>query len=138
MADQSKTSDEQELLRAVLSSPAVGVPQHADDESRETWLERRAAQAEAYGQFVANSNIYWPGTGTLVFTPGSQVPIEHVEKWELETAGVVDRVATAAQARKGIHPSQFVIRQQAAHEGDSSGSGDSSSPAKTTAVKKSS
>lgn len=98
---KQRTDDEQELLRALVSGPAVGVPQHADAETRKTFTERRMAQREAYGQYVADGPIYWPGTGILVFTEGMQVPLEHVEKWELEAAGMVHRVASPALARVG-------------------------------------
>jgi hypothetical protein len=98
---KQRTDDERELLRALVSGPAVGVPQHADAATRETFTERRMAQREAYGQFIADGPIYWPGTAILVFTEGQAVPIEHVEKWELEEAGMVHRVASAKLARAG-------------------------------------
>lgn len=101
MAEQTTTDDERELLRALVSGPAVGVPQYADEQTRTTFTDRRMAQREMYGQFVADGPIYWPGTGILVFTEGMQVPVEHVEKWELETAGVVHRVASPKLARAG-------------------------------------
>lgn len=113
MADSSKKTEENELLQALLSAPAVGTPHAADDETRETWLQRRHDQAEAYGQFLANGPIYVPGTGTLAFTTDAQVPIEHVEKWHLEDAGLVRRVAQPAEARRGVHPSAYVIRKSA-------------------------
>lgn len=98
---KQRTDDERELLRALVSGPAVGVPQHADAETKKTFTERRMEQREAYGQFVADGPIYWPGTGILVFTEGQPVPMEHVEKWELETAGMVHRVASPKLARAG-------------------------------------
>ncbi len=101
MAEQSKAEHGEGELRALLSAPAVGVPQHANAEVRQTFADRRAAQREAYGQFVADHEIYWPGTSTLVFTTGQQVPMEHVEKWDLETNGMVHRVASPALARAG-------------------------------------
>lgn len=102
MAEQKqRTDDEQELLRALVSGPAVGVPQHADEETRRTHQDRRMAQLEAYGQWIATSKIFWPGTSILVFSKGMQVPVEHVEMWELETAGVVQRVASPKLARVG-------------------------------------
>ncbi len=101
MAEQTKDESEREQLRALLSGPAVGVPQTADPATRETFQSRRMDQLEAYGQFVAISPIYWPGTGTLVFNEGSQVPVEHVEKWLLEEAGLVQRVASPRLARAG-------------------------------------
>ena len=104
MAASKSTNDQElvELQRALLTAPTVDVPhQEADDETVRAFMKRRAAQREAYGQFTANSDIYDPMGGTLVFTPGMPVPLEHVEKWDLESAGVVNRVATADEARKG-------------------------------------
>lgn len=101
MAEQSKTQHGEDELRALLSAPAVGVPQHATAEERETHHDRRMAQREAYGQFVADCPIYWPGTGILVFTEGQSVPVEHVEKWDLELAGAVHRIADVRLARAG-------------------------------------
>ncbi len=102
MAEQEMNNgDDRELMRALLSGPAVGVPHAADEATRETFSERRMGQREAYGQFVATGDIYWPGTGTLVFTEGMQVPIEHVEKWLLEDADLVQRVASPRLARAG-------------------------------------
>lgn len=98
---KQRTDDERELLRALVSGPAVGVPQHADAATKETFTERRMAQREAYGQFIAKGPIYWPGTGILVFTEGQPVPMEHVEKWELEAADMVQRVASPKLARAG-------------------------------------
>jgi hypothetical protein len=100
-ASNSNTDDERELLAALMSAPAVGVPHAADEETRTTYMDRRRAQAEAYGQFVAKGPIYWPGTGTLVFNTGHAVPLEHVEKWELELADLVERVASPELARVG-------------------------------------
>jgi hypothetical protein len=100
-ADPQGGADEQELLRALVSGPAVGVPQHADEQTRKTFQDRRMGQREAYGQFVADGDIYWPGTGTLVFTQGMAVPMEHVEKWLLEEAGLVHRVASPRLAAAG-------------------------------------
>jgi hypothetical protein len=100
VAEQKAEHGEGEL-RALLSAPAVGVPQHAPAAVRQSFMERRAAQREAYGQFVADAEIYWPGTSTLVFTTGQQVPMEHVEKWDLEANGMVHRVASPALARAG-------------------------------------
>jgi hypothetical protein len=102
VAEQTdKDESEREQLRALLSGPAVGMPQAADTQARMTYQNRRMDQMEAYGQFVADGPIYWPGTGTLVFNEGQQVPVEHVEKWDLETAGLVHRVASAKLARAG-------------------------------------
>jgi hypothetical protein len=98
---KSKANDQElvELQRALVTSPTVGIPV-ADEETVKTFHSRRAEQREAYGQFVANSDIYPPDGTVLVFTKGTPVPVEHVEKWDLETAGVVDRVATPEEARR--------------------------------------
>ncbi len=98
---QTMHDDEKALLRALVSGPAVGVPQHADEGVRETFTERRMAQREAYGQYIAAGPIYVPGTGTLAFNKDQQVPIEHVEKWMLVEADMVHRVASAELARAG-------------------------------------
>ena len=116
-----KQDDERELLRALVSGPAVGVPQHADEGVRETFTERRMAQREAYGQFVADGDVFWPGTGILVFTTGMPVPTEHVEKWDLELAGVVHRIASPRLARAGA-------RFPAGDGGQLAGDGDSEVP----------
>lgn len=100
-ASKSNIDDERELLTALMSSPAVGVPHAADEQTRTTYMDRRRAQTEAYGQFVAKGPIYWPGTGILVFATGHAVPLEHVEKWDLELADLVERVATPELARAG-------------------------------------
>jgi hypothetical protein len=100
----SKSTNDQELVelqRALLTAPTVDVPHNeADQETVRAFMQRRAAQREAYGQFKANSDIYDPMGGTLVFTPGMPVPLEHVEMWGLEETGLVERVATPAEARK--------------------------------------
>jgi hypothetical protein len=112
------TDDDRELARALVSGPAVGVPQHADEETRTTFLDRRMAQREAYGQFIATSPIYWPGTGILVFNTGNPVPMEHVEKWLLEEAGVVQRIASPRLAAAGA---RFPANQGGQLPGDGGG-----------------
>jgi hypothetical protein len=99
----SKSSGDQELVelqRALLSGPTTGLPL-ADPETRKTVADRRAAQMEAYGQYVANQQIFHPDDNILAFDAGHPVPLEHVEKWRLEETGHVDRVATAEEARAG-------------------------------------
>jgi hypothetical protein len=92
-----------EMQRALLSGPTSDVPQTGGDEdATRAYMERRAAQREAYGQFIAESDIYDPMGNSLVFTAGMQVPTEHVEKWDLEATGHVRRVATAEEARKAF------------------------------------
>ena len=98
---KSKGNDQElvELQHALLSGPTVDVP-YADEATKSSYAERRAAQREAYGQFVAVENIQDPEGNSLVFTAGMQVPVEHVEKWLLEETGKVERVATPEEARK--------------------------------------
>ncbi len=105
MTSTSKKNNDQELVdlqRAMLSGPTVGVP-HAEGntDTVRAYLARRAEQREVYGQFVATEDIYEPGGSALTFTNGMPVPIEHVEKWDLETAGMVERVASQDDARRG-------------------------------------
>lgn len=101
----TQADDDQELAelqRQVLASPSVGLPKGADQATLRTFVERRRAQAEAYGQFVALGDIYEPFTQDKAFTAGMQVPIEHIEKWDLEAAKLVTRVASPELARKGL------------------------------------
>jgi hypothetical protein len=106
VASTSKSNADQELVemqRALLSGPTVGVPhQERDPDAVRTFMDRRAAQHEAWGQFVADEDIFDPMGNALVFTAGMQVPVEHVEKWDLEATGKVKRVATADEARRGF------------------------------------
>lgn len=94
-----------EMQRALLSGPTTDIP-HAegDQDAVRTFLDRRAAQREAYGQFVAEEDIFHPMGNSLVFTQGMQVPLEHVEMWDLEALGKVRRVATAEEARRNYRP----------------------------------
>jgi hypothetical protein len=98
---QRSAADEEliELQRQVLSSPGVGVPRGVDEDGIVRWQERRAAQREAYGQFVAADSIYIGNA--LAFAPGMAVPVEHVERFNLEATGQVERVATPELARAG-------------------------------------
>lgn len=100
MADQKNRGGDDEL-RMLLSAPAVGVPHAADEATRQSYVDRILSQREHYGQFRATGPIYVPGTGTLAFATHAEVPMEHVEKWELERAGLVARVATPEDARAG-------------------------------------
>lgn len=90
-----------ELQRALLSSPTTGVPATGDPEARKAYLGRRAAQREHYGQFVAASDIFDPDGSALIYTAGSAVHLEHVERWGLEETGMVERVASPELARRG-------------------------------------
>ena len=93
------------MQRALLSGPTTEIP-HAegDPDAVKTFLDRRAAQREAYGQFIAEEDIFHPMGNSLVFTKGMQVPVEHVEMWDLEALGKVRRVATAGEARRSYRP----------------------------------
>lgn len=102
---QKSAADQElvELQKALLSGPTTDIPHgEPDQEVVRAFIKRRADQREAYGQFVANEHIYDPMGNTLAFTKGMQVPIEHVEKWDLESTGHVTRTATAEEARKGF------------------------------------
>jgi len=91
------------MQRALLSGPTVGLPHNeGDPEVKRAFLSRREAQREAYGQFVAEEDVYDPDGIGLVFSAGMQVPVEHVEKWDLEAHGKVKRVASAEEARRGF------------------------------------
>jgi hypothetical protein len=99
------TSDaDQELLElqrsALTHGHAAGLPAGvADPAAIATWEQRREAQREAYGQFVAAGPIYHGNA--LAFNTGQQVPLEHVIKWRLVEQQMVNRVATPELARAG-------------------------------------
>ncbi len=102
-----KGAGDQELaeLTALLSGPTVDTPHNEPNpEVRQTFMERRMQQREAYGQFVAEVDIYDPEGSIVVFTAGQAVPVEHVERWRLEEAGMVNRVASPEEARKVFRP----------------------------------
>lgn len=82
-------------VNAGVSADAVA----ADPQAVKVWEMRRAAQREAYGQFVALAPIHY--AGVLVFNTGQQVPLEHVINYDLEDQELVARVATPEQARVG-------------------------------------
>jgi len=94
-----------DLQRAmsVQGTTVAGLPSGAsvaaDPEALKAWEARRAAQREAYGQFVANCDI-WIGNAP-VFVTGQQVPLEHVINYDLEAREQVNRVATPELARVG-------------------------------------
>jgi hypothetical protein len=104
MAELSEADRElMELSRSALTQGhAAGLPSGAaaaDPAAITTWEARRAAQREAYGQFVAADTIYLGGTPA--FGKGQQVPLEHVIRFDLESQELVHRVATPEQARAG-------------------------------------
>lgn len=92
-----------ELQRsAATQGHAAGLPSGpaaADPSTITTWQARRAAQREAWGQFVANGPIHIGNA--LAFNAGSQVPLEHVIKYQLEEQNLVNRVATPEMAQVG-------------------------------------
>jgi ribosomal 50S subunit-recycling heat shock protein len=104
MAEMSEADRElMELQRSTLTQGhAAGLPSGAaasDPDAITTWEARRAAQREAYGQFVAAGPITLGNAPA--FQAGQQVPLEHVIKFNLEEQELVHRVATPEQARLG-------------------------------------
>lgn len=94
-----------ELQRAmsVQGTTVAGLPSGAavaaDPEAIKTWEARRAAQREAYGQYVANGPIFIGNC--QVFAAGQQVPLEHVINYDLVEREQVNRVASPELARAG-------------------------------------
>jgi hypothetical protein len=102
----AQSADDQELMELSRSSHVSGyaadVPTGAaaaDPDVISTWQQRRAAQREAYGQYVALDMIHI--AGVPVFAPGQQVPLEHVIRFGLFDQELVAKVATPEQARAG-------------------------------------
>ncbi len=102
------TDEDQELMelqRAMSQSGATvaGLPSGAavaaDPEVIRNWELRRSAQRAAYGQFVANGDIYIGNC--MTFASGQPVPLEHVIRFDLEATGQVNRVADEDLARQG-------------------------------------
>lgn len=102
------TDTDQELLelqRALSASGAApaGLPSGAavaaDPEVIRTWELRLAAEREAYGQYVADGDI-WIGN-CMTFASGQPVPLEHVIRFQLDERHQVNRVATPEMARVG-------------------------------------
>lgn len=92
-----------DMQRALLTGPTADIP-HAETDLDvvRAFIKRRADQREAYGQFTATADIYDPMGNSKVFTKDMQVPVEHVEMWDLEATGLVQRVATPEQARRAF------------------------------------
>lgn len=94
-----------ELQRSLSASGAgpAGLPSGAavaaDPSVIRTWELRQAAQREAYGQYVADGDIYIGNAHT--FSSGQQVPLEHVIRFQLVEREQVNRVATPDMARLG-------------------------------------
>jgi hypothetical protein len=103
MAMSDADKELMELQRSVATQGhGAGLPTGAAaaDPNTITTLEaRRAAQREAWGQFVAVSPIHIGNA--LAFIQGAQVPLEHVLRYNLEDQELVARVATPEQARVG-------------------------------------
>jgi hypothetical protein len=93
-----------ELQRSALTSgttPGAPVGDAARDPNAiTTWEARRAAQREAYGQYVAAGPIHLGNC--LAFTAGMAVPLEHVIRFNLDELEMVNRVATPEMARRGV------------------------------------
>jgi hypothetical protein len=104
-SDSDGDQELRDLQRAmsVQGTTVAGLPSGssvaADPEAIQAWERRRAAQREAYGQFVANSTI-WIGNAP-VFTEGQPVPLEHVINFDLVEREQVNRVASPELARVG-------------------------------------
>lgn len=59
--------------------------------------EHLRAVAKEYGEWTAIAPIYFGSA--LAFATGTQVPIQHVEKFKLDEQGLVARVNTKAARR---------------------------------------
>jgi hypothetical protein len=92
-----------ELQRSVaVQGHAAGLPAGpaaSNPDTITTFEARRAAQREAWGQFVALDTIHIGNAPA--FVAGSQVPLEHVIRFGLLDQELVARVATPEQARVG-------------------------------------
>lgn len=86
-----------------MSGPAAGTPSpeavQRDPDAVSTWEQRRAAQREAHGQYVAAGPIHIGNA--LAFVTGMAVPLEHVIRYDLWDKELVYRVANPEQARAG-------------------------------------
>jgi hypothetical protein len=126
-----------ELQRALLTGPTTGVPAAGGDpEVRKTYRARRVAQREAYGQFVANSEIYDPDGSALIFAAGQPVPVEHVERLELEAMGLVNRVASPELARKGLRHDNAKDAEPVTEPAGNDGGGDAADGSDSTSGKR--
>lgn len=103
MAMSAADKELMELQRSVTTQGhAAGLPHGpaaSDPNTITTYEARKAAQREAWGQFVAIAPITIGNA--LAFVPGNQVPLEHVIKFDLEAQEVVARIAPAELARVG-------------------------------------
>lgn len=92
-----------ELQRSVATQGhAAGLPMGpaaTDPNTITTYEARKAAQREAYGQFVAIEPITIGNA--QAFIPGAQVPLEHVIRYNLEGQELVARIASPELARVG-------------------------------------
>lgn len=100
--------DDREKLAALLSAPQPTVARTAaTTQSNEELLvaheERRRAQRVEWGQWVATGEIHIGNA--LAFVAEQPVPDGHVQKFKLEEAGLVRRVASPEQAAQAnAHP----------------------------------
>jgi hypothetical protein len=85
--------------QGVTAGQPAGAAVQSDPAIINTFELRRAAQREAYGQFVAAGPIHYGGAP--IFNTGQPVPLEHVIARGLEEQELVYRVATAEMARAG-------------------------------------
>lgn len=103
LTDNDRELAELQSLVSATGATVHGLPSGAagaaDPETIQTWELRRAAQREAYGQFVANQPI--PIGNTIGFSPGAAVPLEHVIRFSLWEQEMVNRIATPEMARAG-------------------------------------
>lgn len=103
-----RSDADQELMdlqraMSVQGTAVAGLPSGAsvaeDPEAVAAWEARRAAQREAYGQYVAAGPIYIGNC--LAFNTGQPVPLEHVLTYDLEAREQVNRIASPELARAG-------------------------------------
>jgi hypothetical protein len=103
MAMSEADKELMELQRSVATQGQAaglpGGPAAANPDAITTLEARRAAQREAYGQFVALGPIHIGNA--LAFIAGAQVPLEHVIRFNLEDQELVARIANPEQARVG-------------------------------------
>lgn len=103
MAMSDADKELMELQRSVATQGhAAGLPHGpaaSDPNTVTTFEARRAAQREAWGQFVALGPITIGNA--QAFVAGNQVPLEHVIRFSLLDQELVARIATPEQARVG-------------------------------------
>lgn len=85
-------------------------------------LERRKAQAEEYGTWVATMDITVPFGAALAYTTGSPVPVSNVERWDYDSPtnymGAVCVVRQdSAEGKALVNPDSTTARVAAVAEG---------------------